>query len=189
MGLFKGIRDVKGLTDHHGGMPSIRGAFKDLGALADDRGEREVIKKGVPAKAVAKGFAEPVPGDRFAMHILLTVHPPSGEPYDVDYVFPTTRMKAAITVGMELPVKIHPEEPQRIAVQWDAQQASIAAAGGDMAAVMQGFNASYGNVADQAMRNAQANAAAEDPAKKLEKLGQMRDAGLITSEEFDAKKA
>jgi hypothetical protein len=189
MGLFKGIRDVKGLTDHHGGMPSIRGAFKDLGAMADDRGEREVIKKGVPAKAVAKGFAEPVPGDRFAMHILLTVHPPSGEPYDVDYVFPTTRMKAAITVGMELPVKIHPEEPQRIAVQWDAQQASIAAAGGDMAAVMQGFNATYGNVADQAMRNAQANAAAEDPAKKLEKLGQMRDAGLITSEEFDAKKA
>ena len=189
MGLFKGIRDVKGLTDHHGGMPSIRGAFKDLGAMADDRGEREVIKKGVPAKAVAKGFAEPVPGDRFAMHILLTVHPPSGEPYDVDYVFPTTRMKAAITVGMELPVKIHPEEPQRIAVQWDAQQASIAAAGGDMAAVMQGFNATYGNVADQAMRNAQANAAAEDPAKKLETLGQMRDAGLITSEEFDAKKA
>jgi hypothetical protein len=189
MGLFKSIRDVKGLTDHHGGMPSIRGAFTDLSKIADDKGEREVLKKGVPAKAVTKGFPEPVQGERFAMHILLTVHPPSGEPYDVDYVFPTARMKAGLSVGMELPIKIDPEDPGRIAVQWDAQQASIAAAGGDMAAVMSGFNNAYGNVADQAMRQAQANAAAEDPASKLQKLGQMRDAGLITNEEFDAKKA
>ena len=188
MGLFKSIRDVKGLTDHHGGMPSIRGAFTDLSKLADDKGEREVLKKGVPGRAVAKGFPEPVPGERFAMHILLTVHPPSGEPYDVDYVFPTARMKAGLSVGMELPVKIHPEDPNRIAVQWDAQQASIAAAGGDMAAVMGGMQATYGNVADQAMRAAQANAAAEDPTAKLQKLTQMRDSGLITSEEFEAKK-
>ena len=38
------------------------------------------------------------------------------------------------------------------------------------------------------MRQAQANAAAEDPAQKLEKLGQMRDSGLITPEEFESKK-
>jgi hypothetical protein len=189
MGLFKGIRDVKRMSDHHGGMPSVRGTFKDLGALADDRGEHEVLEKGTPAKAVAKGFAEPVPGDRFAMHILLTVHPPGGTPYDVDYVFPTTRMKAALSVGMELPVKIHPDDPQRIAVQWEAQQGAIAAAGGDMAAVTQGLQSTYGNAADAAMRQAQGQAQAEDPVAKLEKLGQMRDAGLITNEEFDAKKA
>jgi hypothetical protein len=189
MGIFKGVRDVKRMTDHHGGMPSIRGAFKDVAALADDRGEHEVLAKGTPAKAVAKGFAEPVPGDRFAMHILLTVHPPSGAPYDVDYLFPTTRMKAPITIGMEIPVKIHPDDPQRIAVQWEAQQGAVASAGGDMAAVTQGLQGTYGNVADNAMRQAQANAAAEDPAAKLQKLGQMRDSGLITAEEFDAKKA
>ena len=188
MGFLKGMRDLKGVSDHHGGMPSIRQSFKDIGAAVDDRGEREVMEKGVAAKAVAKGFAEPVPGDRFAMQILLEVHPPSGAPYEVAYVFPTTRMKAAITVGMELPVKIHPEDPQRIAVQWDAQQASIAAAGGDMAAVTAGMQSAYGNVADQAMRDAQAKAQSEDPAEKLKKLGEMRDAGLITSEEFDAKK-
>jgi membrane protease subunit (stomatin/prohibitin family) len=91
-------------------------------------------------------------------------------------------------VGMELPVKIHPEDPQRIAVQWDAQQASIAAAGGDMAAVTQGMQGAYGNVADQAMRDAQAKQAADDPAAKLKKLGEMKDAGLITADEFDAKK-
>jgi Short C-terminal domain len=189
MGFFKGARDLKRMSDHHGGMPSIRGAFKDIGAMADDRGEHEVLEKGTPAKALAKGFAEPVPGDRFAMHIPLEVQPPSGDPYEVDYVFPTTRMKAAITVGMELPVKIHPDDPMRIAVQWEAQQGAIAAAGGDMAAVTQGLQATYGNAADDAMREAKAKQAAEDPAEKLKKLGQMRDSGLITSEEFDAKKA
>jgi hypothetical protein len=189
MGLFKDMKNLNELGKHHGGMPSIRGAFKDIGAMADDRGEREVLEIGTPAKGVCKGFAEPVPGDRFAMHIPLEVHPPGGQPYVIDYVFPTTRMKAAITVGMEIPVKIHPQDPSRVAVQWEAQQASIAAAGGDMAAVQAGMAATYGNVADQAFRNAQAQQAAEDPAEKLKKLGQMRDAGLITPAEFDAKKA
>ena len=188
MGFFKTAKDVKNLTQHHGGMPSIRGSFKDIASLADDRGEGEVIKNGVPGKAIVKGFAEPVPGDRFAMHIPLEIHPPSGAPYTIDYVFPTTRMKAAITVGMEIPVKLLPDQPERVAVQWDAQQASIAAAGGDMAAVMGGLQATYGGVADQAMRQAQANTAAEDPAAKLQKLTQMRDAGLITDDEFAAKK-
>lgn len=188
MGFFKAAKDLKDLSQHHGGMPSVRGAFKDVAALADDRGEKEVLERGVPAKAVVKGFAEPVQGDRFAMRIPLEVHPPQGAPYQVDYVFPTARMKAAMTAGMEIPVKILPDQPERVAVQWDAQQASIAAAGGDMAAVMGGLQATYGGVADQAMRQAQANAAAEDPAKKLEKLAQMRDSGLITAEEFQAKK-
>jgi hypothetical protein len=193
MGFFKDIKDTsKGLKDvseHHGGMPSMKSAWKDIKAIADDKGEKEVIKNGVPAVAVAKGFAEPVPGDKFAMQIPLEVRPQNGEPYDITYVFPTTRMKAAITVGMEIPVKILPEDPSRIAVQWDAQQASIAAAGGDMAAVTVGMQNTYGNAADQAMRDAKAKQAAEDPVEKLKKLDQMKDAGLITGEEFDAKKA
>ncbi len=188
MGFFKTAKGIKDVTQHHGGMPSIRGAFKDVSALVDDKGEGEVIKHGVPGKAIVKGFAEPVAGERFSMHIPLEIHPPSGAPYMLDYVFPTARMKAAITPGMEVPVKLLPDQPERVAVQWDAQQASIAAAGGDMAAVMDGMQATYGGVADAAMRQAQANAAAEDPAAKLQKLSQMRDAGLITAEEFDAKK-
>ena len=189
MGFFKGMKDLKDLSDHHGGMPSMKSAFKDIAAVADDRGEKEILKDGTPAKAVAKGFTEPVPGDKFAMQIPLEVHPPGGQPYMVNYVFTAARMKAAITAGMELPVKIHPEDPQRIAVQWDAQQASNAAAGGDMAAVTAGLQATYGNAANEAMKAAKANAAAEDPMTKLKKLGEMRDAGLITNEEFETKKA
>lgn len=189
MGLFKGIRDVKRMGDHHGGMPSVRQSFKDIGAMADDRGEHEVLAKGYPAKGVAKGFPEPVPGDRFAMQIPIEVHPPNGAPYTVNYVFPTTRMKAAVSVGMEVPVKVHPEDPNRIAVQWDAQQASIAAAGGDMAAVTQGMQGAYGNAADEAYRQAREQQKAEDPAEKIKKLTQMKDSGLINDEEFEAKKA
>jgi hypothetical protein len=168
----------------------MRQSFKDIKSVASDRGESEVHDKGVAAKAVAKGFAEAVPGDRFAMQIPLEVYPPDGSaPYDVNYVFPTAYMKAAITIGMEIPVKVHPDDPSRIAVQWDAQQANIAAAGGDMAAVMGGMQATYGSAADQAYRQQREQAAAEDPAAKLKKLEDMRSAGLITEEEFAAKRA
>ena len=189
MGLFKTMKDMKGLTDHHGGMPSIRGAFQDVASVADDRGEREVLKKGTPARAIAKGFTEPVPGDRFALSIPLEVHPPGGEPYLVQYTFTSARMKAPLTAGMEVPVKIHPDDPQRIAVQWDAQQAGISAAGGDMAAVMSGLQSTYETAANDAMVAAQNAAAAEDPEAKLRKLQTMRDAGLITEAELEAKRA
>ena len=185
MGLFKGMKDVKGLTDHHGGMPSIRGAFKDLGSISDDRGEREILKSGTAARAVAKGFTEPVLGDRFALQIPLEIHPPGGAPYTVNYVFSSARMKAPMTVGMEVPVKIDPADPQRVAVQWDAQQAGIAAAGGDMAAVMAGMSANYATSADDAVRAA---ASKEDPQARLSKLETMHQAGLITDEELAAKR-
>lgn len=198
MGFFKdarkGIGDAKKLGDYHGGMPSMRGAFKDISAMADDRGDDEVLKTGTPAKGVVKGFAEPLPGDRFAMHIPIEVHPREGEPYQVDYVFSAARMKAAVSVGMEVAVKVHPSDPNKIAVQWDAQKACIAAAGGDMAAVQQGLANTYSGAADAAMRQAMANqgatpAAKADPAERLKKLGELKESGVLTDEEFEAKKA
>ena len=75
MGYFKdakdGIKGAKELGDYHGGMPSIRGSFKDLAALSDDRGQGEILKVGTPAKAVAKGFATPSATEKFTMQIEL----------------------------------------------------------------------------------------------------------------------
>jgi hypothetical protein len=199
--LRKAMRDVGQLVDHHGSGPSIREVYTDIGAMADDRGEREVLKDGVPARAVAKGMPESVPGDRWGWQILLTVHPASGSPYDVNHVFALARQKAAVSIGMEIPVKVHPDDPQRIAIQWEAHQASLAAAGGEHAAVYEALKAAYAGTADAAMREAMAAGssvpaptspsplAADDPVAKLTKLVQMRDAGLITTEEFDEKKA
>jgi hypothetical protein len=207
MGLFKDMKGAlggaKNLGDHHGGMPSIGGAFKDVKALSDDRGEGEVLKNGTPAKAIVKSFATPSPTEKFAMQIELEIHPPGGAPYQITYVYPTARQKAAMSVGMEIPVKYLPDDPARVAVQWDALKGSIAAAGGDMAAVMGGLQNTYSGTADAAMRQAMASPAAQaapstmpvgapaaqDPAERLKKLSELRDAGAITDEEFEAKKA
>jgi hypothetical protein len=210
VGLFKGMKDMKDavagakeLGDHHGGMPSIGGAFKDIKALSDDRGEGEVHEVGTPAKAVVKSFGVPSPTDRFAMTIDLEVHLDGREPYVITYTYPTARQKAPMTPGMEVPIKVHPEDPSRIAVQWDALKGSIAASGGDMAAVMGGLQSTYSGTADAAMRQAMANSggvpttmpaagaapSVDGPAEKLEKLAKLRDAGVITAEDFEAKKA
>src|SRR3954451_10138491 len=139
MGLFKGMKDMrdavagaKDLGDHHGGMPSIGGAFRDLNDLSDDRGAAEILKDGAPARAVVKGFSMPSTTERFAMTIDLEIHAPGKEPYTVTHTYATARQKAPMTPGMEIPVKVHPADPSMIAVQWDALQGSIAASGGDM---------------------------------------------------------
>jgi hypothetical protein len=174
-------------------MPSVSGAFRDIAALSSDRGEGEVLRVGTPAKAVVKGFALPSTTEPFAMTIHIEVHVPGQAPYVVNHTYPTARQKAPMTPGMEVPVKVHPHDPSRLAVQWDALKGSIAASGGDMAAVMGGLDATYGGVADAAMRQAMATGGpavpAEDPAARLSKLGQLRDAGAITEDEFAAKKA
>jgi hypothetical protein len=198
MGFFKAMKGAKELGDYHGGMPRMRDAFKSMEALADDRGEKAVLQNGVPTKATVQGFTTPVPGDPFAMQIPLDVEPPGGgTPYRVNYVFPTARMKAAIAVGMVVPVKVDPADPQNIAVQWDAQKAEIAAAGGDMAAVQAGLANTYGGVADAAARGQAVPGVpmtgpmigAKGPADKIRELAQLRDSGAITDDEFETKKA
>ena len=171
MGVFKdGFKAVKGakeLGDYHGGMPSMRSSFKDIAKLTDDQGQGDILKHGVPTKAVVKGF--PMQVDTFSM-------------------------------GMEVPVKVMADDPMAVAVQWDALKGSIAASGGDMAVAMQGIQNTYAGTADAAGRayladkaeadaEAAAKVAANDPAERLKKLSQLKDAGLVSDEEFETKKA
>jgi len=202
MGFFKDSKDaIKGakeLGDYHGGMPSMSSALKDVKAVTDDRGQNEILQSGTPAKARVLGFALPVPDDRFAMQIELDVIPPEGDSYKVTYVFPSARMKAPLSAGMEVPIKISAADPLQVAVQWDALKGSIAASGGDMAAVTQGLANTYQGTADAAGRaylagqqaGAQqaAGASAGDPAERIKKAQQLLDAGLISAEEFEAKR-
>jgi Short C-terminal domain len=199
MGVFKdgfnAFKGAKELGDYHGGMPSMRDSFKDINALTDDQGQGDILKHGTPTKARVLGF--PMQVDKFSMGVELDVFPPAGgDPYKVQYVFPTARMKAPLSIGMEVPVKVMDDDPNAVAVQWDALQGSIAASGGDMAVAMQGIQNTYAGTADAAGRAylaekeaADAKAAADDPAERLKKLSQLKDAGLVTDEEFEAKKA
>ena len=56
MGFFKAMKGAKELGDYHGGMPRMRDAFKSMEALSDDRGEKAVLKNGIPTKATVQGF-------------------------------------------------------------------------------------------------------------------------------------
>jgi hypothetical protein len=199
MGVFKdgfnAIKGAKELGDYHGGTPSMKGSFKDIIALSDDKGQGEILKHGTPTKARVLGF--PVQVDKFSMGVELDVYPPAGgDPYKVQYVFATARMKTMLSIGMEVPVKVMDDEPNAVAVQWDALKGSIAASGGDMAVAMQGIQNTYAGTADAAGRaylaeqeEAKAKADANDPAERLKKLSQLKDAGLVTDEEFETKKA
>ena len=163
MGLFKDAKDAikgaKDLGDHHGGMPSISGAFKDIAALSDDKGQGEILKHGVPAKARVLSFAMPHPTEKFTMQIDLEITPSEGEPYRVTYLYPTARQKEALSVGMDVPVKVMPDDPNAVAVQWDALKGSVAAQGGTMNAAMQGLQNTYAGTADAAGRAAMAGQA------------------------------
>jgi hypothetical protein len=125
-------------------------------------------------------------------------------------VFPAARMKAGLMPGQTVPIKVMPDDPQRIAVHWDAQKANNAAAGGDMAAAMQGMQNIYNGTPDAALRRAMAErggapsgpipapapaappahaAGGGDVASRLAKLNELRQQGLVTEAEFQAKKA
>ena len=156
---FKAIKGAKELGDYHGGMPSTKGAFKDIIALSDDQGQGEILKHGTPTKARVLGF--PMQVDQFSMGVELDVFPPAGgDPYKVQYVFATARMKTMLSVGMEVPVKVMDDDPNAVAVQWDALKGSIAASGGDMAVAMQGIQNTYAGTADAAGRQYMADKAA-----------------------------
>jgi hypothetical protein len=153
------------------------------------RREREILERGVSATAVPRALPREIPGDAYGMRVPLEVHPRAGAPYRLDWVFHSALMKAPLHIGVDVPVKVDPGDPSRVAVDWDAYQVSLAARGGEAAAVTKGFEEVYGRAADAVAREAKEKAAADDPATKVRKLAQMRDAGLITSEEYLAKSA
>ena len=200
MGIFKTFKDMKANAAEHGGMPNLRDSYTDISKTFDDRGEREILSTGITAMGIVRGFTTPVPGDRFAMSIPIEVHPPQGVPYTVDYVFPAARMQAAISAGMEIPIKISKDDPTKIAVQWDAQKAQIAAAGGSTAAVLEGISKTYGAgtqaAMDQAMNNLRQGTGGNlppmtfqpDAQSRIEKLEQLKSAGLIDDATYEAKK-
>ncbi len=200
MGIFKDFKNMKDAADERGGVPNMRDSFRDMGKAFDDRGEREILQTGITAKGIVRGFPNTVIGDRFAMTIPIEVLPPEGLPYTIDYVFPTTRMQAALTAGMEVPIKISKDDPQKIAVQWDAQRATIAAEGGTQAAVQAGLAQTYGGAANAAMEQAMKNLREgtggnvpptpfqPDVQSRMEQLEQLKQAGLIDDAQYESKK-
>jgi hypothetical protein len=76
----------------------------------------------VPATAIVKGLPSRVDGEGFLLQILLDVRRAGERPYEVNYVFPLSRMGPDVVLGMEVAITVDPRDPLRIAVQWDQQR-------------------------------------------------------------------
>jgi hypothetical protein len=200
VGFLKDMKNMRDAGADHGGMPNLKDAARDLTKVFDDRGEREILKSGISAKAIVRGVMTQAQGDRFAMQVPLEVCPPGGDPYQIDYVFTASRMQAPLTPGLEVAVKVSREDPNKIAVQWDAQKAAIAAAGGALAAAQQGL-ANIGSAEEltemqrKAMGGGEmpawqtpSSGSAANPQARLEQLEQLKRAGTISAAEYEAKR-
>ena len=82
--------------------------------------ETEILQRGVPATAIVKGLPSRVDGEGFLLQILLDIQRSDERTYEVNYVFPLSRMGPDLVLGMEVPVMIDPWDRRRIAVQWGA---------------------------------------------------------------------
>jgi hypothetical protein len=173
---------------------------------------RKILKKGVPGRAtiVSRGMFD---RDSMAFNLQMTLHVyvEGWQPYEVEDNW-LVKAKDAGGLSGAIPVKVDPNDQNRVAIDWDGVRAQVEqmetarrqalAAQGPVAGLSAGQPIGGAQVID--LRNnpemrgqleaalgielPQASAPA-DPAARLEQLAKMRDAGLISSEDFEAKKA
>ena len=194
---FNAIKGAKELGDYHGGMPSTKGSFKDIAELTDDQGQGDILKHGMPTKARVTGSRCRSTSSGWASSS--TVPPGGRRPLQGRLHVPVGADEYQLSMGMEVPVKVMDDDPKAVAVRWDALKGSIAASGGDMAVAMQGIQNTYAGttarpgaqyMADKAEAEAKGRAGgAERPHRAMKKVSQLKEAGLVSDEEFETKKA
>jgi hypothetical protein len=103
-----------------GSLPTPDEAQSNLTHAMDDTAELDLQRRGTLTSATVVALPEPVPEDRFSMTMPLDVQPPGGgSAYRVDCTFPAARPIDALTVGTVLPVKVDPDDRERVAVIWN----------------------------------------------------------------------
>jgi hypothetical protein len=204
MGLFKSMKDLAGVTKQakelqeqqqrdagyspgFGGMMSQMGdmlgqANEQLSELSGASGDRErILAEGIAGQGVVVGHGTPARGAQwFNMDIELEVHVSGRQPYRVnnDYLVPSG---ATIGPGATLPIKVDPNDPAKIAIDW--QNAARAPARGEVRPVGgDGFSPAPAASAAPA-------AGGGDSVAELERLAKLRDSGALTEAEFQAQKA
>jgi hypothetical protein len=111
-----------------GPLPTQEAAAANLTDAMDDSFELDLQRRGTPTSATVVALPEGVPGDRFSMRMPLEVRPPDGgSTYRVDCTFPAARPIDALAVGTVLPVKVDPDDRNRVAVIWNLWLADRAA--------------------------------------------------------------
>jgi putative oligomerization/nucleic acid binding protein len=200
MGLFKSMKDLAGVTKQAkqlqeqqqrdaGYSPGMGGAMsqmgdmlaqanQQLGELTDQSGDRSrVLVEGIAGQGVVVGHGVPARGAQwFNMDIELEVHVSGRQPYRVnnDYLVPAS---ASIGPGVTLPIKVDPNDPSKVAIDWDAAQRAPG-------------HGEVRPVGDSGFAPAPASSpGGEDHIAELERLAKLRDSGALTDAEFEQQKA
>jgi hypothetical protein len=173
--------------------PGMGGAFSQMGDMleqANDQmgellgqgGERDrILAEGTAAQGVIVSHGVPARGAQwFNMDIELEVHVSGRQAYRVNnqYLVPNW---ATIGAGVTLPLKVDPNDPAKIAIDWEAaeqkpargQVEPVAGSGGFAPAPAPGGSGDAGG----------------DAVAELERLAKLRDSGALTDAEFEQQKA
>jgi Short C-terminal domain len=201
LGLFKSMKDLSNLTkqarelqrqqqQEAGYKPGFGGQMQQMGDmlsqaneqladLTDSSGERaQILANGISGQGVVVAHGTPERGAQwFNLDIDMEVHISGRQPYRVNnmYMVPAG---ATIGEGVTLPIKVDPNDPSNIAIDWDA--ARRAPARGEVRPVGgSGF----------APAPAPSGGGGGDHLAELERLAKLRDSGALTDAEFEQQKA
>ena len=201
MGLFKGMKDLSNLTKQAkqlqrqqqqdaGYKPGMRGSFQQMGDmlgqaneqladLTDSSGQRgEILANGISGQGVIVSHGTPERGAQwFNLDIDMEVQVSGRQPYRVNnqYMVPAG---ATLGQGVTLPIKVDPNDPAKIAIDWDSAQRApgrgeVRPAGGSGFVPAPSPSAPSGG----------------DNLAELERLAKLRDSGALTDAEFEQEKA
>jgi hypothetical protein len=156
----------------------ISQANEQLADITDSSGDRsQILAEGIQGQGVIVAHGTPERGAQwFNMDIDLEVHVSGRSPYRVNntYMVPAG---ATIGQGVTLPIRIDPNDPAKIAIDWDAAQSARA-------------RGAVRPVGGSGFTPASAPApSGGDHIAELERLAKLRDSGALTDAEFEQQKA
>ena len=202
MGLFKGMKDMAALTkqakelqrqqqEQAGYKPGFGGQMAQMGdmvsqaneqlaELTGQQGDRsEILANGIAGQGVVVAHGTPERGAQwFNLDIDMEIHVSGRQPYRVNnqYMVPAG---ATLGQGVTLPIKVDPDDPAKIAIDWDS--AERAPARGEVRPTS-GDGLTPAPVAG-------GGDSGGDSVAELERLAKLRDSGALTEAEFEQQKA
>ena len=205
MGLFKSMKDMAGVTkqakdlqeqqqEQQGYKPGMGGMMSQMGDmlgqaneqlkdLSDQSGDQSrLLTEGIAGQAVIVGMGTPARGAQmFNLDMDLEVHVPGRQAYRVanQYMVPAS---ATIGQGVTLPVRVDPNDPAKLAIDWNS--AATGPARGEVRPVGDsGFSPAPASAAPAG------GGSGGDSVAELERLVKLRDSGALTDAEFEQQKA
>jgi hypothetical protein len=200
VGLFKGMKDLASLTKQGkqlqeqqqkeaGYKPGFGGQMEQMGDMLSQANEQlkdltdqgsdtnRILAEGIAGTATIIGMGTPARGaQKFNLDLDLEVHVSGRAPYRVanQYIVPAS---APLGQGVTLPIKVDPNDPAKIAIDWDSVDTGPAR--GEVRPVGGG----------EGFSPAPAPSGGGDSVAELERLAKLRDSGALSDAEFEQQKA